>query len=262
MNQVDKARVRAAFSRGAAAYDGRAEVQAAVRARALALAAAAAPAAGRILDVGCGTGRLLADLSASRPGARLAGLDLAPGMCAAARAAAPGAALLSADAERLPLRSGAFDLLLSTSTFQWLPRLEPALRECARVLRPGGRLVLALFAERTLCELTASWRAAAGGRAPDRTHRFFTRAEVAAGLEAAGLAATALEEEERVEHHPDARAVLRALKAIGAQNASPESSGLAGRRTTLDLLRHYDSRYGGPAGVPVTWHVVYAVASR
>ncbi|MBK9516455.1 MAG: methyltransferase domain-containing protein [Anaeromyxobacter sp.] len=262
MNPVDKARVRAAFSRGAAAYDGRAEVQAAVRAQALALAARAAPSARRVLDVGCGTGRLLADLAAARPGALLTGVDLAPGMCAAARAAAPGAALASADAEALPLRDAAFDLVLSTSTFQWLPRLEPALRECARVLRPGGRLVLALFAERTLGELTASWRAAAAGRAPDRTHRFFTRGEVGAALAAAGLVVAALEEEERVERHADARAVLRALKAIGAQNAAPQAGGLAGRRVTLELLRHYDSRYGGPDGVPVTWHVVYAVASR
>ena len=267
MNRVDKGRVREAFSRGAAAYDARAEVQAEVRARVLALAGEAAPRARAVLDVGCGTGRLLADLTApgrARPGLRAAGLDLAPGMCAAARAAAPAAAIAAGDAEALPFRDGAFDLVVSTSTFQWLPRLEPALRECARVLAPGGVLVVALFAERTLQELKAAWRAAAAGRLPDRTHRFFTVGDVAGALGAAGLGGVRLEEAERVERHPDARALLRSLKAIGAQNAAPEGgqAGLAGRRVTLEMLRRYDEAHGGPAGVPATWHVVYALASR
>lgn len=261
MNRVDKVRVRAAFTRGAAAYDARAGVQAHVRARVLALAAAAVPEARRVLDVGCGTGRLLADLASARPGLRAAGLDLAPGMCRAARAAAPRAAVAAGDAEALPFRAGAFDLVASTSTFQWLQALEPALRECARVLAPGGRLVLALFADRTLHELKGAWREAAAG-APDRTHRFFTKGELAAALPAAGLAALHLGEEEVVERHADARAVLRALKAIGAQSAAPGLAGLAGRRTTLEMLRRYDALHGGSGGVPATWHVVYAVASR
>ncbi len=81
-------------------------------------------------------------------------------------------------------------------------------------------------------------------------------------MEAAGLRLSLLEEAERVEHHPDVPALLRSLKAIGAQNAAPGGRGLAGRRTTLEMLRQYQARYGGPAGVPATWHMVYAVASR
>ena len=267
MNRVDKGRVRAAFSRGAARYDGRTEVQAEVRARVLSLADAAAPGARRILDVGCGTGRLLAELTrpaGARRDRRATGLDLAPGMCATARAAAPAAAISAGDAEALPFRDAAFDLVLSTSTFQWLPRLGPAVRECARVLAPGGTLVVALFAERTLHELKTAWREASDGLLPDRTHRFFTPGDVAGALSAAGLVGIRLEEAERVERHPDARALLRSLKAIGAQNAAPEagSAGLAGRRVTLEMLRRYDEACGGPAGVPATWHVVYALASR
>jgi malonyl-CoA O-methyltransferase len=121
--------------------------------------------------------------------------------------------------------------------------------------------VLALFADRTLHELKGAWRAAAGG-APDRTHRFFTRADVGAALAAAGLGVLHLSEEEVVERHEDARAVLKALKAIGAQNATPGAGGLAGRRTTLEMLRRYDALHGGSGGVPATWHMVYAVASR
>ncbi len=261
MNRVVKARVRAAFSRGAAGYDGATAVQALVRDRVAELAAEAAPDAGRLLDVGAGTGRLLADLLATRPGLRAAAIDLAPGMCAATRRAAPAAAVAAADAEALPFGAARFDLAVSTSTFQWLPRLEPALAECARVLRPGGTLVLALFAEQTLRELRAAWREAAGPAAGERLHRFFTAGEVTAALSAAGFGAIRLEEAHHVEHHPDPAALLRSLKRIGAQGATPGPGGLGGRRTLLAALERYRLA-GGPNGVPASWHVVYAVASR
>jgi len=262
VNQVVKARVRASFTRGATAYDGSTAVQALVRARVQALAAESAPGARRLLDVGSGTGRLLADLLAARPGLRGAAVDLAPGMCAATRIAAPGAAVATADAEALPFGDAGFDLAVSSSTFQWLPRLEPALAECARVLRPGGLLVLALFADRTLCELREAWRAAAGTGAPDRLHRFFTRGEVASALARAGFGRIRLEEALHVERHADPADLLRALKRIGAQGATPGPGGLGGRRVLLEALERYRSAHGGPDGVPASWHVVYAVASR
>lgn len=262
MNRVDKRRVRAAFSRSAAAYDARASMQREVQDRVLALVAEAAPDARRVLDVGAGTGALLARLAAARPGLRAAAVDLAPGMAAAARARLPGAAVAAGDAEALPFRDGRFDLFLSTSAFQWLPRLEPAFAEARRVLAPGGVLAVALFGARTLHELRGAWREAAGPGPGERTHRFFDRDEVEAALRAAGLRVGAVVEEERRERHPDARAVLRALKEIGATAAVPGARGLGGRRATLELLRLYEARHGGPGGVPATWHVVYALALR
>jgi malonyl-CoA O-methyltransferase len=181
-------------------------------------------------------------------------------MCAATRAAVPSARVAAGDAEALPFADASFDLVVSTSTLQWLPRLGPALAEVRRVLAPGGVACLALFGERTLHELRAAWRAAAGPRAPDRTHRFATRGTLAGALAEAGLAADALEEDELVERHPDARAVLRALKALGASSAVPGGRGLGGRAETLELLRRYDAAHGGPAGLPATYHVLYAIA--
>lgn len=262
MNRVDKRRVRRAFSRSAAAYDARASVQRKVRERVLALVADAAPGARRALDVGAGTGALLARLAAERPALRAAAVDLAPGMCAAARAAAPGALVAAADAEALPFRAGAFDLVVSTSTFQWLPRLDPALAEARRVLAPGGVLCVALFGTETLRELRDAWRAAAGPAAAARTHAFPGRAEVEAALARSGLAVRLALEEDLVEWHADARAVLRSLKEVGASSAVPGRAGLGGRAATVEMLRRYDAAHGGPAGVPATYHAVYAVAAR
>lgn len=261
LNPVDKRRVGAAFSRSAGAYDARAEVQRVVQDRVLALLDVAAPGARRVLDVGAGTGALLARLLAARPGLSACAVDLAPGMCGTARVAAPGAAVSAADAEALPFRDGAFDLVVTTSTLQWLPRVSPALEEARRVLAPGGVLCVALFGARTLFELREAWREAGGERALG-THRFLAREELAAALAAAGLAVEETRDEELVERHPDARAVLRALKAVGASNAVPGREGLGGRRATLETIRRYEARHGGPDGVPATYHVLYGIARR
>lgn len=252
----------AAFSRSAAAYDGRAEVQRRVQDRVVTLLDDAAPAARRVLDVGAGTGALLARLRAARPRLVAAAVDLAPGMASLARARLGLASVAAGDAEALPFRAGAFELVVSTSALQWLPRLEPALAEARRVLAPGGALVLALFGQRTLHELKGAWRDAAGPERGARTHRFFSRAEVVEALGAVGLAPVRVSEEELAEHHADARSVLRALKAIGASRAVPGGVGLGGRRATLEMLRRYEERHRCPAGVPATWHVIYAVAAR
>ncbi len=262
MNRVDKRRVRSAFSRSAAAYDARAPVQRAVRERVLALLAEAAPRARRALDVGAGTGALLARLVEARPGLATAAVDLASGMCATTRAAVPRALVATADAEALPFRSGAFDLVVSTSTFQWLPHLGPALAEARRVLAPGGVCCVALFGADTLRELREAWRAAADPDAGARTHVFPEKADLEAALAASGLRARAVVEERLVEWHPDARAVLRSLKDVGASSAVPGRSGLGGRAATLEMLRRYDAEHGTARGVPATYHALVALAER
>jgi malonyl-CoA O-methyltransferase len=259
---VDKRRVRRAFSRSAPAYDARGSVQRRVRERVLAMVGEVAPRAGRVLDVGAGTGALLARLGEDRPALRATAVDLAPGMCAVARATARSAAVAAADAEALPFRAGAFDLVVSTSALQWLPRLGPALAEVHRVLAPGGTFCLAIFGAETLRELRGAWREAAGPAAAGRTHAFHARADVEEALAAAGLRARAVLEEDLVEWHPDARTVLRALKEVGASSAVPGTRGLGGRAATLRMLERYDAAHAGPDGVPATYHVVYALAGR
>lgn len=101
-----------------------------------------APAAGeRILDIGCGTGRLTAEI-ASVPGIFVTGLDRSASMLAeAVRQEASGRmAFVHGDGARLPF-AAAFDAVFSAATFHWIadhPRLFAAIHG---VLRPGGRLV-------------------------------------------------------------------------------------------------------------------------
>ena len=159
----------AAFDARAGGYEagwlGRLHQQIADRTADLALSAVPAPQ--RILDVGCGTGYLLRQLDARCPDAlELTGVDPAPAMIAAARAAAAGDRLqwLEGTAEELPFPDGAFDLVVSTTSFDHWADQPAGLGECARVLAPGGWLVLTdLF---STCCCPPSSAAGATRRAP------------------------------------------------------------------------------------------------
>jgi SAM-dependent methyltransferase len=96
----------------------------------------------RTLDLGCGEGRLARDLTVA--GHRVAGVDASPTLVAAAREADPGLDAQVADAAALPFADGEFDLVVAFMTFQDVADLDRALRECARVLEPEGRLCLAI----------------------------------------------------------------------------------------------------------------------
>ncbi|HEY7075371.1 MAG TPA: class I SAM-dependent methyltransferase [Solirubrobacteraceae bacterium] len=108
------------------------------------LDAAGVGAGTRVLDVGCGSGLALV-LAAAR-GALPAGIDISPGLLGVARERLPDADLREGDMESLPFTDAAFDAVLGVNAFQFAGDPRRALREAARVTRPGGRVVASLFA--------------------------------------------------------------------------------------------------------------------
>jgi ubiquinone/menaquinone biosynthesis C-methylase UbiE len=94
-------------------------------------------ARGRVLDLGCGTGRSLPLLGAD---ARVVGLDPAWDSLVRARRRAPGVWLVMASAEALPFRDQTFDTVISALVFCSVPDPRRGLREVRRVLRPRGTL--------------------------------------------------------------------------------------------------------------------------
>lgn len=93
-----------------------------------------------VVDVGCGTGRAVAELAAR--GARAVGVDLDPAMLAAARERFPGTDVRLADATALPLADGEARGYRADKVLHILPDPEAALAEARRVLHPGARIVL------------------------------------------------------------------------------------------------------------------------
>jgi ubiquinone/menaquinone biosynthesis C-methylase UbiE len=102
----------------------------------------------RVLDVGTGTGRYA--LKLARSGARVTAIDQSPEMLARARQAAESQGL-AIDFQQVSLEDGLpfaaqhFDLLTCALMLCHMPDLLPVLRECARVLQPGGTLLLTDF---------------------------------------------------------------------------------------------------------------------
>jgi SAM-dependent methyltransferase len=103
----------------------------------------------RGLDVGCGPAFLACELGREvGPGGRIVGLDESPEMLEAARAriAREGLAdrveVREGDAVRLAFPAGAFDFVTAVQVYLYVPDVEGALAEAARVLRPGGRLAV------------------------------------------------------------------------------------------------------------------------
>ena len=176
----------------------------------------------RVLDAGCGDGALIC--AAASRGAAATGIDPDPAMLAAARSrvggAARGAKFVQGRLEQLPFREASFDLVAAITVLCFVPDAGGAVREMARVLRPGGRLVLG---ELGRWSWWAAIRRVRGwlGSSTWAAARFRTGAELKSLVRQAGLSITATRG--RV-YYPPVGMLARALL--------PLDSGL-GRLTTF-----------------------------
>lgn len=144
----------AQFDRLAPEYDALGFLTAAAHA----LAAQVSPV-GRVLDVATGTGTVA--LALAERGAEVVGVDIAPAMLEVARARAAGRPHLhftEAEATALPFADAAFDTVTCGAGLFFVPEMVTALREWARVLRPGGEVVYSAFGRGLLGPLPGLWR--------------------------------------------------------------------------------------------------------
>jgi ubiquinone/menaquinone biosynthesis C-methylase UbiE len=124
--------------------------------------ALASPAPGeQVLDIACGTGLVAFDAAHEvGPDGRVLGIDLSARMVDVAQHRAAQLQMLNCSfarmgAEALALPDASFDLVLCALGLMYMPDPEQALREMWRVLRPGGRVVLAVWGERSRCGWSA-----------------------------------------------------------------------------------------------------------
>lgn len=140
-----------------------------------------------MLDVGCGDGRHI--VSAARRGVLAVGVDDDAGELRKARSRMRRDEgqidLIVADAARLPFRDGAFDAVICTETLEHLPDDAGAMREIARVLAAGGRLLGAVpshFTELLFWRLSSGYWDTPGGHV-----RIYRPGALAGSLGRAGL---------------------------------------------------------------------------
>jgi len=143
----------------------------------------------RVLDAGCGTGRVTELLAARLPRGRVVALDGSPAMIAQAgtRLAAFGDRIefVVADLARTLAMEPPVDAVLSTATFHWLTDHDALFRNLAAVLVPGGRLVAQCGGAGNIAEIRRVL-ADLGVNSPGPWH-FATPEDTARRLEAAGF---------------------------------------------------------------------------
>jgi malonyl-CoA O-methyltransferase len=258
---LDLPRVRTAFSRAATTYDAAAVLQDKVRAELLERLDVLRMEPGVVVDLGAGTGQATIALKRRYPASRVIAMDMALGMLQQAQRRQT---LLrrfdrvAADAAGLPLQDASTDMLFSSLMLQWCNDPDRVLRECRRVLRPGGVLHFSTLGPDTLIELRKSWQAAD----PVHAHvsRFIDMHDLGDALGRAGFAEPVLDVERFTLTYDDARDLMRDLKAIGAHNATAgRARGLTGRQTLARMLAAYEG-FRRDGKLPATYEVVFGQA--
>ncbi|WP_422743743.1 class I SAM-dependent methyltransferase [Mycobacterium sp. WMMD1722] len=134
--------------------------------------------AGRIADIGCGTGILADRIQRELEPDEVFGVDMSEGMLAQANARSSKVWWMRGPAEKLPFADGALDAVVSTSAFHFFDQ-PAALRDFHRVLAPGGMVAVATISVRypqALDQLTAGRLAPAHNPTPGALRKLFTGA--------------------------------------------------------------------------------------
>ena len=262
--RLDVARLRASFDRASSGYEAAAALQARVSAELLARLGELRLAPRVLLDLGAGTGRVTRELKHRYPRSLVIALDIAPGMLREARRHQRlwrRFARVCADARRLPLADGSVDVVFSSLMLQWCEPLEAALAEVRRVLTPAGLFAFSTFGPDTLKELREAWTQADSREdAHNHVNRFLDVHDVGDAAARSGLAEPVLDVERIELGYPDALALMRDLKAIGAHNVTAgRARSLTGKARLARMQAAYElKRRDGH--LPATWEVIFGVA--
>lgn len=244
----DKRLVAASFSRAAQSYDQVANLQRRI-ADQLRLWLPV-DSHETVLDLGCGTGYANAWLSGLSD--QLINLDLAEGMLSFARQRGAEGCFVGGDAEALPLRDASVDLIWSSLALQWSEQPQALMSELARVLRPGGRLLISTLGPSTLHELRSSWRSVDQHQHVNQFYSPDTWISVDTALELVRQ-----QQAKEVEYYKDVSLLLRELRALGAHNLNPERrQGLGGQSALRAMMQFYQG-YRNERGLPASYEVHY-----
>lgn len=251
---VKLVRLQHNFSRAAREYDQRSRFQQVETRRVYDAALMLLRDGAKVVDIGCGTG-FFAELAQERPWA-IHGVDIAEGMC---REASKRGFVAQADAQALPFADGSMDVAVSSLCLQWVGDIGAAMREMARVVKPGGRAIIATLGPDSLQELRAAANAAELplGLLPMRGADAYLAAAHDAGFDV-----TMADHTKAVEYYPSVKALLDSMRMIGAGNnfaAAPR--GLTGVARWKSMLAEYQ-RLQGPHGLPATWERLFMILRK
>ncbi len=268
----DKINIRRSFSEAASTYDSSSGLQmevadeladmaaglAARKEYACSTSAATRPVfAGTdhlILDIGCGTGRLIGSLKKSFPKSIILGIDIALPMVLKARENLKACVGLTvSDCESLPFMNSVFDMVVSSLTYQWTD-IRASISEAQRVLKPGGLFLFSTLGPMTLREL----RECTGAGAPAA---FKDAVELSAELKRAGFEEAASGSSIVNKRYGSLRELARTLKNIGAapRPSGRHNKGLSKGTALRRAEAAYEERFPSPeGGIIATYEIIFA----
>jgi malonyl-CoA O-methyltransferase len=257
--------IRRNFARRARSYDRHAGMQRRMAHGLVTAVGEALTGAGRILEIGCGTGYLTGLIRQANREARLVALDLDAALVdAARRRLGPEAevAWLVADGENL-LR-GEYDLIIANATFQWFTRPGETLAALYRNLAPGGVLAFSTLGPQTFRELAGALKRAVRSLnlpapPPIPAQGFGDQETWSHGLYGAGFPQVRLAREMATATFPSVKEFLRALQATGATNPRPYP---LPPRLLRAIMAAYQTDYGRDGAIPVSYDLIWAVAEK
>ncbi|MBV2129926.1 methyltransferase domain-containing protein [Arsukibacterium indicum] len=241
--------VAASFGKASDSYLAAARLQQQVARDALALLAA--DGTGRLLDAGCGPGWIHPEFK--HYCTAFTAVDLSEGMLNKARYQQLASEYIQADAAVLPLPGEHFAKVFSSLMLQWCPTPGAVLSEFARVLAPGGKMVVTTLVQGTLQELQQAF--ATLDQKP-HTQLFLPEAALIDQAKATPAVNWQFDLRSYPLYYPDVQSLARELKAIGANQVAGRShSGLTGKGYWQKLAAAYEIHRTG-LGLPASYQVL------
>lgn len=253
-NAIGKVKISAAFSNSAASYDSGAALQRCVGNKLLSQQSSVH----HLVDLGTGPGYFTSALSDKSQ--RLTGIDIAPQMLSFAQQRNQHLPVdwLLGDAEALPLENNSVDGVFSSLMLQWVHDLSKALSETYRVLTPGSEFNFSTLLDGTLYELVYAWQQVDNLQ---HVNSFLTKQAISQIIADSEFELVSFEQVPQILYYDSVIALMRDLKAIGANNTATKNQGLMGRASLRKLNYGYDN-FRTQQGLSATYQVAYCCLKK
>ncbi|MCP1340073.1 methyltransferase domain-containing protein [Idiomarina sp. M1R2S28] len=207
--------------------------------------------ASQVLDVGCGPASTTAELL--RRASHYLGVDIAPAMLLKAAADYPELSWLNGEWEALPVADNSVDWLFANLSLQWVDKLQQAMREAHRVLKPGGIVTINTVVEGTFNSFIKSWNAVDDLQ---HTHRFKSAERVQRAIGSVNWHRSEFVLEEHTQYFANVRELIGSIKGVGANYVRRTDNAGLMTRNRLQQLENAFENHRTLQGLPLEWSVL------
>ncbi|MGH1541971.1 MAG: methyltransferase domain-containing protein [Arenicella sp.] len=255
--RLNKKKVLNQFNKAAYSYDSVAGMQRMIVDELCRLMPTSFSADSKLIDLGCGTGYALQQLTGLFPDLSLHGVDIAPKMLEVANEAASQVSYFAADIEHLPFNDHSFDIVFSSSAIQWCD-LHRVGSEIKRIIRPDGQIYISSFLEGTL----DNWRALWMDDNAQRQQHFANYQQVVDTFNNLGFTDIEIEQKTLEQTFTSFESAVSSIKQLGAGNATrSRETGLMSKTNYFSIKAAINTIIQEQGQLILPYKVVYITAT-